>query len=62
MLVVNEVDNRRPGVTVIDVVSEPGGVDDRKLDLELFLFKLGLDYLHLCQFVELLVMTPAVVL
>lgn len=38
MLVVNEVDNGCPRVTIVDVVSETGGIDDGELSLELLLF------------------------
>lgn len=61
MLVVDEFDNGGPRVTVVDVVTESRRVNDSKLDFELFLFKLGLDDLNLCKFVELLVMAPVVV-
>ena len=62
MLVVDEVDYRRPRVTVIDVVAKPWRVDHSQLDLELLLFKFGLDDLDLRELVELLVMTATVVL
>lgn len=61
MLVVNKVDNGRPRVTVIDVVSKTGRVDNGEFDLELLFLKLGLDYLDLCQFIQLLVVASAVV-
>ena len=61
MLVVNEVDNRRPRVPIVDVVTKARGVNDSKLDLELLLLKLGLDNLDLSQFVQLLVVASAVV-
>lgn len=38
MLVVNEVDDGCPRVTVVDVVSETGGIDDSEFSLELLLF------------------------
>src|SRR6266702_2535882 len=50
MLVVNEVDNRRPRVPVVDIVAKARSVDDGELDLELLLLKLGLDYLDLSEF------------
>lgn len=43
MLIVNEIDNRSPAVTVVHVVPETGRVDDREFDFELFLFELGFD-------------------
>jgi hypothetical protein len=61
MLVVNEVDNWRPRVAVVDIVTKAGGVDDGKLDLELLLLELGLDDLDLGKFVELLVVASVVV-
>jgi len=61
MLVVNEVDDGRPGVAVVYIVAKSGCVDDSKLDLELLLLKLGLDDFHLCELVKLLVVTPVVV-
>lgn len=61
MLVVNELDNGSPRVTVVDVVTESRRVNDGELDFELFLLELGLDNLDFCEFVELLVVTPVVV-
>jgi len=61
MLVVDEVDNGRPGVAVVDIVAKSGCIDDSELDLELLLLKLGLDDFHLCELVKLLVVTPVVV-
>lgn len=62
MLVINEVDNGCPRVPVIDVISEPGGIDDGELDFERFLLELGFYYLDFSEFVELFDMTAAVVL
>ena len=62
MLVVDEVDNGRPRVAVVDVVTEAGSVDDGELRLELVLLELGLDDLNLGELVELLLVTPGVVL
>lgn len=61
MLVVNKVDNGGPRVTVIDVVSKAGRVNDGEFDLELLLLKLGLDDFDFGKFVELLVVAPAIV-
>ena len=61
MLVVNEVDNRRPRVPIVDVVTKARGVNDSKLDLKLLLLELGLDDLDLSQFVQLLVVASAIV-
>ncbi len=61
MLVVNKVDNGRPRVTVIDVVSKTGRVNDGEFDLELLLLKLGLDDFDFGEFVELLVVASAIV-
>ena len=61
MLVVNKVDNGRPRVAVIDVVSKTGRVNNGEFDLELLFLELSLDYLDLGQFVQLLVVASAVV-
>lgn len=61
MLVVNEFDDGHPRVTVVDVVTEAGGINDSELDFELLLFKLCLDDLDLSQLVKLLVVPPVVV-
>lgn len=61
VLVVDEINDWRPRVTVVDIIAESWGVNDAELDLELLLFKLCLDYLDLCQFVELLVVAPRVI-
>ncbi len=55
MLIVNEVDDGRPRVPVVDIVTKAGGVDDGEFDLKLLLFELGLDDLDLGEFVELLI-------
>ena len=62
VLVVNEVDDGSPRVTVVDVVAEARGVDDGELGLELLLLELGLDDLHLGELVKLLLVTLVVVL
>lgn len=62
VLVIDKVDDGRPRVTVVDIVTKAGGVDDGQLDFELFLLQLSLDDLHLCQLVELLQVTTCVVL
>ena len=61
MLVVNEVDNGRPGVAVVDIVTKARRVDDGKLDFELLLFEFGLNDLDLGEFVELLMVASVVV-
>jgi hypothetical protein len=61
MLVINELDDRWPRVTVIDVVPKTRCINDSKLDLKLFLFELGLDNLHFCQLVKLFVVAAVVV-
>jgi len=61
VLVIDEFNNRRPGVAVVDIVAESGRVDDGKLNLELFFLKLGLDDFNLGQFVKLFVVTSVVV-
>ena len=62
VLVVDEINNWGPRITVVDIIPKAGSVDDGELDFELLLFELCLDYLDLSQLVELLVMTPRVVL
>ena len=62
VLVIDEIDDWGPRVAVVDIVSESGGVNDGELDFELLLLKLRLDDLDLGKFVELLVVTPRVVL
>jgi hypothetical protein len=47
MLVVNEVDDGRPRVSVVDIVTESGSVNYGELDFKLLLLELSLDYLHL---------------
>jgi hypothetical protein len=61
VLVINEVDDWRPGITVVDIVTKSGGVNDGKFDLELLFLKLSLDYFDFCELVELFVVPPAVV-
>jgi hypothetical protein len=61
MLIVDEFDDGHPRVTVVDVVTEAGGINDSELDFELLLFKLCLDDLDLSQLVKLLVVPPVVV-
>jgi hypothetical protein len=61
MLVVNEVDDGRPRVAVVDIVTETGGIDYGELDLELFLLELSLDDLDFRELVELLVVASAVI-
>jgi len=62
MLVVNEVDNGDPRITVVDVVAESRCVNYSELDLELLLFKLGLNDIDFSELVELFVVAPAVAL
>ena len=62
VLVVNEVDDGSPRVTVVDVVAEARGVDDGELRLELLLLELGLDDLNLGELVKLLLVALVVVL
>jgi len=61
MLVVKEVDDGRPRVAVVDIVTETGRVDNGELDLELFLLELSLDNLDFGELVELLVVASAVI-
>lgn len=48
VLIIDEIDNRCPGIAVVDVVPEAGCVDDGELDLERLLLQLGLDNIDLC--------------
>lgn len=61
MLVVDEFDDGRPGVAVVDVVTESRRVDDGELDFELFLFQLSLNNLNLSQLVKLFVVSARVI-
>jgi hypothetical protein len=61
MLVVNEVDDGRPRVAVVDIVTKTGSVDNGELDLELFLLELSLDDLDFRELVELFVVASAVI-
>jgi hypothetical protein len=38
MLIIDEIDNRSPRITVVDVVSETGGINNGEFDLERLLF------------------------
>ena len=62
VLVVNKVDDGRPRVTIIDIVSKARSIDDSEFDLELLLFELSLDNFDFGELVELLVVASAVVL
>ena len=61
MLVVNEVDDGRPRVAVVDIVTKTGSVNDGELDFELLLLELSLDYLDLGELVKLLVVASGVI-
>ena len=61
MLVVNEVDDGRPRVAVVDIVTKTGSVNDGELDLELLLLELSLDNLDLGELVKLLVVASGVI-
>lgn len=62
MLVVNELHDREPRVSVVDIVAKSRRINDREFDLELLFLELSLDYFDLCELVELLVVTLGVVL
>ena len=47
VLVIDKVDDGGPRVLVVDIVAKPRGVDDCKLDPELFLLEFGLDDIDL---------------
>jgi hypothetical protein len=61
MLVVEELDDGHPGVAVVNVVAEAGGIDDGQSDLEELLLKLGLGNLNLDGLVDLLLVAALVV-
>ena len=54
VLVVQKVDDRRPALPVVDIVAEPGGIDDGQLDAEIPLLQFSLDDLDFGRLVELL--------
>lgn len=62
MLVVNEVNDWHPRVTVVDIVAKSGRVNDSELDLELLLLQLSLDDFNLRELVELFLVATSVVL
>ena len=62
VLVIDEIDDWRPRVTVVDIVAKSGGVNDTEFDFELFLLELRLDNLDLGKLVELFVVPLGVVL
>ena len=47
MLIVQEFDNRLPGISIIDIVSETWCIDDSEVDLERLLLEFCLDDLDL---------------
>ena len=61
MLVVDELDDGHPRVTVVDIVTKARGVNDGELDLELLFLELGLDNLDFSQLVKLLVVPPVII-
>ncbi len=62
MPVINEVDDGRPRVAVVDIVTETGRVDDGELDLELFLLEPSLNNLDFGELVsKLLIVASAVI-
>ena len=61
MLVVNKVDDGRPRVAVVDVVTKTGGVNHGELNLERLLLELSLDDLDFGELVELLVVASVIV-
>jgi hypothetical protein len=62
VLVVNEINDRRPRIAIVDIVAKARRVDDGKLDLELLFLELSLNDLDFGKLVELLVVPPGVVL
>jgi hypothetical protein len=61
MLVVDELDDGNPRVTVVHVVTEARSVNDGEFDLELLLLELSLDNFNLGEFVKLLEVTLRIV-
>lgn len=47
MLVVDEVDDWSPRVAIIHIISETGGIDNRKFDFKRFLLQFSLDDINL---------------
>ena len=62
MLIVDEVDNGQPRITVVDIVTKSRRVNNCELDFELLLLKLCLNDIDFSELVELLVVTAAVAL
>jgi len=48
VLVIHEVNNGGPGVTIVDVVPETRGVNHSQLDLERLLLEFSFDDVDLC--------------
>jgi hypothetical protein len=61
VLVIDKVHNRRPRVTIIDIVTKARRVNNSQLDLELFLLEFRFDDFDFGELVELFLMTTAVV-
>jgi len=61
VLVVEEFDDGLPGVAIVDIVAEAGGVDDSQADLEELFFEFSLCDFNLDRFVHLLVVSSLVV-
>uniref|UniRef100_A0A1Y1LA43 Uncharacterized protein n=1 Tax=Photinus pyralis TaxID=7054 RepID=A0A1Y1LA43_PHOPY len=61
VLVVEELDNGHPRVTVVDVVAESGSINDGQTDLEELLLELSLGDLNFDSLVDLLLMSALVV-
>lgn len=62
MLVVKEVNDGCPAVSIVDIVAKARCVDDSQLDLELLLLELGLDNVNFDCLVELLLVTKGMIL
>lgn len=61
MLVVNEINDGRPRITIVYIVAKTRRVDDSELDLELLFLELSFDDFNFGELVELLVVPPGVV-
>lgn len=62
MLIIDEIDDGRPRVFIIDIVAKTRSINDCELDFELLLLKFCLDDIYLGIFIfELLDVTPDVV-
>lgn len=62
VLIINEVDNRVPGLFVVDIVAKARRVNDRQLYFESLFFQFGFDNVNFGRLVNLFCMAARVVL